>query len=93
MKDTIIITTPQEAPEGYGVCDQDHNAPKTINLNGYHRALLRGSGGEIDVLASMIMDDLDNLIPDAFELVKKASDKVTDEAVIEAAELLINSNK
>lgn len=92
MKDTVIIHTPEE-PTGLGAFDQEEG-PKTITLLAYHKFLLRNSGGEVDVLATMIYEDILEQSPAAFELIRHVSDgTITEETFIQAAELLINSNK
>jgi hypothetical protein len=81
-------------PEGLGAFDGQDEGPKTIVLLAYHKYLLRNSGGEVDVLAQMIYEDALEQSPAAFGLLGHVTkDAITEDTFIEAAELLINSNK
>jgi hypothetical protein len=90
MIDTLVtheLLPPENVPE-------DLNEPKTINLLAYHKYLLMNSGGEVDVLAEMIKDDVMEQSPAAFELLGHVTDgAISEDTIIQAAELLINSNK
>jgi hypothetical protein len=87
---------PESFYQGFTEPDRspDSDEPQTITLLAYHKYLLRCSGGEKDVLAVMIMEDLMEQSPAAFELISHVTKgEITDDTIIKAAELLINSNR
>jgi len=89
-----IILPSNDLPSGYGTFDQDEDEPKTFILLTYHKYLLRNSGGEVDVLAQMILDDTMEQSEAAFELLGYVTDgPITEDTFRLAAELLINSDK
>ena len=88
-----IILPSNDLPSGFGAFDQDEDEPKTFILLAYHKYLLRSSGGEVDVLAQMIMDETMEESEAAFELLGHVTDgPITEDTFRLAAELLINSD-
>lgn len=88
-----IILPSNDLPGDFGAFDQDEDDPKEFILLAYHKYLLRCSGGEVDVLAQMILDETMEQSDAAFELLRHiTNDLPTEDTFIQAAELLINSD-